>query len=226
MHPNEQEVRRAGRPRSLESQQAILDATLALLATQGYKAMSIEEVAARAGVGKATIYRWWDSKENLALDALQHLYARHPVIDTGNLRHDFIAMIEDFIQLLEEKRPILGDLSFKLFGEIKTHPELFQMFYTRIMEPRFQQLVQMIERAQQRGELRKDLDPYMLAGFCCSPYIIYRLMSKGKIVSAGDHWVEQVVDAILHGIAAHHEGCNCDCDCKNSAQQVQGMMGL
>ena len=93
MHPNEQEVRRVGRPRSLESQQAILDTTLSLLASQGYEAMSIEEVAARASVGKATIYRWWDSKENLALDALQHLYTRHPVIDRGNLRNDLITMI-------------------------------------------------------------------------------------------------------------------------------------
>jgi AcrR family transcriptional regulator len=101
MHPNEQEVRRVGRPRSLEAKQAILDNTLLLLATQGYEAMSIEEVATRAGVGKATIYRWWDSKENLALDALQHVYARYPVIDTGDLRHDLIAMIEDFIQLIE-----------------------------------------------------------------------------------------------------------------------------
>jgi AcrR family transcriptional regulator len=203
MHPNEQEVRRVGRPRSLEAKQAILDNTLVLLATQGYEAMSIEEVATRAGVGKATIYRWWDSKESLALDALQHVYAtRYPVIDTGDVRRDLIAMIEDFIQLIEEKKPILGDLTFKLLGEIKTRPELFQMFYTRIVEPRLQRLVQMIEGAQLRGELRRDLDPSVLAGLCYSPYIIYRMMSCGQIVSLGDHWAEQVVDALLHGIAA------------------------
>ncbi len=205
MHPNEQEVRRVGRPRSLEAKQAILDNTLLLLATQGYEAMSIEEVATRAGVGKATIYRWWDSKESLALDALQHVYARYPVIDTGDLRRDLIAMIEDFIQLIEEKKPILGDLTFKLLGEIKTRPELFQMFYTRIVEPRLQRLVQMIEGAQQRGEVRRDLDPSVLAGLCYSPYIIYRMMCCGQIVSPGDHWAEQVVDALLHGIAARDE---------------------
>jgi AcrR family transcriptional regulator len=205
MHLKEQEGRRVGRPRSLEAQQAILDTTLLLLATQGYETMSIEEVATRAGVGKATIYRWWDSKESLALDALQHVYARHPVIDTGDLRHDLIAMIEDFIQLIEEKKPILGDLTFKLLGEIKTRPELFQMFYARIVEPRLQQLMQMIERAQQRGELRRDLDASVLAGLCYSPYIIYRMISCGQIVSAGDHWAEQVVDALLYGIAARRE---------------------
>jgi AcrR family transcriptional regulator len=205
MHPNEQAVRRVGRPRSLEAQQAILNATLSLLATQGYDAMSIEEVAAQASVGKATIYRWWDSKEELALDALQHLYDLHPVIDTGNLRRDLIAIIEDSIRLIDEKKSALGDLSFKLFGEIKTHPELFHRFHACVVEPRLQQLMQLIERAQRRGELRSDLDPYMLAGLCCSPYIVYRLICKGKIVSPDEHWVEQVVDVILHGIVARHE---------------------
>src|SRR6266487_3651660 len=164
MLTDEQEGRKAGRPRSMEAHQAILDATLALLATQGFETMSIEEVATRAGVGKTTIYRWWDSKEALALEALQHLYAQCPIIDTGNLRHDLIAMIEDFIQLVEEKKPLLECLTFKLLGDLKTHPELFQMFYARIVEPRLHQFLQLIERAQQRGELRKDLDPSVLFG--------------------------------------------------------------
>jgi AcrR family transcriptional regulator len=203
MHPTEQEVRRVGRPRSLESQQAILDTTLSLLATQGYDAMSIEEVATRAGVGKATIYRWWDSKEKLALDALQHLYDRYPVIDTGDLRNDLLTMTRDFIKLMEEK-PFEG-LSFKLLGEIKTRPELFQMFYARIVEPRLQRLTQMIERAQERGEVRKDLNPLVMAGLCGSPHIIYRILLCSNYASRDDHWAEQLVDVILHGIAVHRE---------------------
>ncbi len=218
MFTGEQEGHRIGRPRSVEAHQAILDATLSLLATQGFDAMSIEEVASRAGVGKATIYRWWDSKEGLALEALQHLYARQPIIDTGNLRHDLIAMIEDLIQHIEEKKLLLEGLTLKLVGDLKTHPELFQMFYARIMEPRVQQVLQMIEHAQERGELRKDLDPLVLFGLCGSPYL-FRMLLTGKIVPHGEHWAEQVVDAILHGVAVHHEGCNCECI--NNAQQTQ-----
>src|SRR6266542_6790142 len=71
MLTDEQEGRKAGRPRSMGAHQAILDATLALLATQGFETMSIEEVATRAGVGKTTIYRWWDSKEGE-----RHFHAR------------------------------------------------------------------------------------------------------------------------------------------------------
>jgi AcrR family transcriptional regulator len=219
MFTDEQEGHRIGRPRSVEAHQAILDATLLLLATQGFGAMSIEEVATCAGVGKATIYRWWDSKESLALEALQHLYARQPIIDTGDLRHDLIAMIEEIIQLVEEKKSLLEGLTLKLLGDLKTHPELFQMFYSRIMEPRLQQVLQMIGHAQERGELRKDLDPLVLFGLCGSPYI-YRMLLSGKIVPRGDHWAEQVVDAILYGIAVHREGCHCECI--NTAQQTQG----
>ncbi len=209
MLTDEQAGRKAGRPRSMEAHQAILDATLALLATQGFETMSIEEVATRAGVGKTTIYRWWDSKEALALEALQHLYAQCPIIDTGNLRHDLIAMIEDFIQLVEEKKPLLECLTFKLLGDLKTHPELFQMFYARIVEPRLHQFLQLIERAQERGELRKDLDPSVLFGVC-GGHFFYRVLIFGKMVPRGVHWSEQVVDAMLNGVAVHHEGCNCE----------------
>ncbi len=218
MVTDEQEGRKAGRPRSMEAHQAILDATLSLLSTQGFESMSIEEVAARAGVGKTTIYRWWDSKEALALEALQHLYAQCPIIDTGNLRHDLIAMIEDFVQFMEENKPLLEGLIFKLLGELKTHPELFQMFYARIMEPRLQQSLQLIEHAQERGELRTDLDPLVLFGFCGGPFF-HRMLLSSKSGPRGPHWPEQVVDAILNGIAVHPE--RCDCHGKNCACSAQ-----
>jgi AcrR family transcriptional regulator len=206
MITDEQEGRKAGRPRSVEAHQAILDATLSLLATQGFEAMSIEEVATRAGVGKTTIYRWWASKEDLALEALQSLYAkRRPILNTGNLRHDLITMIEDFTQLMEgEEGMLLGDLTFKLLGELKTHPKLLKMFYSRIVEPRLQQFTQRVEHAQERGELRQDLDPlvlFMLFGGPC----FYRMLLSGAIVPCTPHWAEQIVDAALNGAAAHHD---------------------
>jgi AcrR family transcriptional regulator len=204
-HADEQEGRKAGRPRSVEAHQAILDATLSLLSTQGFDAMSIEEVATRAGVGKTTIYRWWASKEALALEALQSLYARRrPIIDTGDLRHDLITMMEDFIQLMEEEGVLLENLTFKLLGELKTHPDLLKMFYSRIVEPRLQQFVQLVERAQERGELRQDLDPLVLYGLFCGP-CFYRMLLSGKIAPYGPHWAKQVVDAALNGAAVRHE---------------------
>ena len=204
MITDEQERRKAGRPRSIEAHKAVLDTTLSLLSTQGFDTMSIEEVAARAGVGKTTIYRWWDSKEALALEALQSLYVRHPIIDTGNLRHDLIAMIEGFTQLLEEDEPLLEGLTFKLLGDLKTHPELFQMFYSRIMEPRLQHFFQMIERAQLHGELRQDLDPLMLIGLFAGPFFT-RILLSSQLAARSAHWPTQVVEAVLNGVAVRHE---------------------
>jgi len=200
MITDEQEGRKVGRPRSIEAHQAILDTTLSLLSTQGFDAMSIEEVATRAGVGKTTIYRWWDSKEALALEALQSLYTRHPITDTGNLRHDLIAMIEGFIQVLEDDKSHLECLTFKLLGDLKTHPELFQMFYSRIMEPRLQNFSKRIEHAQACGELRQDLDPLMLIGLFAGPFF-YRMLLSDQLTPRSANWPEQVVDAILNGIA-------------------------
>jgi len=201
---DEQAGRRTGRPRSTEAHQAILDTTLSLLSTQGFEAMSIEEVAARAGVGKTTIYRWWDSKEALAIEALQCLYARHPIIDTGNLRHDLTAMMKDFIQLLEDDKSQIECLTFKLLGELKTHPELFQIFYSRIVEPRLQYFLQMIERAQARGELRQDLDPLVLIGLFAGP-CFYHMLLSGKLALHNPNWPEQAIDAALNGAAVRRE---------------------
>lgn len=207
MVADDQEERKVGRPRSMEAQQAILDATLLLLATQGFDGMSIEEVAARAGVGKTTIYRWWDSKEALALEALQRLYARRPITDTGNLRQDLIAIFEDFARHMEKDEPLLENLSFKLLGDFKTHPELFQKFFSLIVEPRLQKFSQMIERAQERGELRENLDPLLLFGLFSGPFF-YRMLLSGKVAPHGPNWPEQVIDAVLYGITTHRERCS------------------
>src|SRR5579859_3184087 len=207
MVTEEQAGRKAGRPRSMEARRAILDATLSLLATQGFDTMSIEEVAVNDGVGRTTIYRWWDSKETLALEALQLLFdkRRHSFIDTGDFRHDIMVMLEDFVQALEAKGPLLQCLTFKLLGDLKTHPQLFHMFYSRLIEPRLQQFSQVVERAQARGELRKDLDPFVIYGLF-SGAVFYRMLLSGEIPLRDAHWQEQVIDAILNGIANRHEG--------------------
>ncbi|MGH2503871.1 MAG: helix-turn-helix domain-containing protein, partial [Ktedonobacterales bacterium] len=84
----ETELRRPGRPRSAQADQAILDAALELIAQEGIQGMSIEGVAARAGVGKTTIYRRWPNKDALALDALRTVKPPIVSFDTGNLRSD------------------------------------------------------------------------------------------------------------------------------------------
>src|SRR6476620_10356561 len=90
---------RVGRPRSQEADRAILTATVELLAERGLAAMSIEEVAARAGVGKTTIYRRWPSKGLLALDAFVGSFREEqPLPDTGTLRGDLLSALHAWVR--------------------------------------------------------------------------------------------------------------------------------
>jgi AcrR family transcriptional regulator len=87
--------RRAGRPRSEEADRAILDAALDALVDDGYGGMSIERIAAKAGVGKATIYRRWNGKAEILVEALRRRACFDvPLVDTGDLRADLLTILQ------------------------------------------------------------------------------------------------------------------------------------
>jgi AcrR family transcriptional regulator len=190
-----QEERRVGRPRSKQSQQAILAAALEVLADNGYEAMSIEQVAARAGVGKTTIYRWWISKEELVIDAIKTVQAEVPIIDTGSFRTDAIAIIQNAILVWNAHQRLF----VRLIGEVYAHAELFEAFRSRLMEPRLQAFAEMIRRAQERGELRKDIDPQTIFEIMGGSLWFQFLFSGSTPVSLAH--VERILDALLQGFA-------------------------
>src|SRR5690242_16002774 len=88
------ETRRPGRPRSEQAEQAIIEATLDLFAEQGFEGVCVEAVAARAGVGKATIYRRWPNKEELLLAAFGSLKSPFPEPAGESVRDDLLAMVK------------------------------------------------------------------------------------------------------------------------------------
>src|SRR6266487_726863 len=154
---SEQMIRRAGRPRSAQSHQAILEATLALFAEEGLAGPSSEAIAERAGVGKATIYRRWSSKEDVIKDALTLWRSDLPLPDTGHIRDDLLSIAKQARELFH-RDPLIAKLMTKLIAEIKTNPEIYRAFYDKLVAPRREQFRQMIQRAQARGEVREDLD--------------------------------------------------------------------
>src|SRR5690348_16144333 len=112
-----------GRPRSQEADRAILTATVELLAERGLAAMSIEEVAARAGVGKTTIYRRWPSKGLLALDAFVSSFrAEQPQPDTGTLRGDRLSALHAWVRVVTQTAT--GPMLTGLIAEAQHDPEL------------------------------------------------------------------------------------------------------
>src|SRR5882724_1483300 len=95
---------RAGRPRSVESRRAILQAALTILQTSGYRALTIEGVAAKAGVSKQTIYRWWPSAAYIVLEALTSDPLQPQMPDTGSLYDDFLELIRPMVRALAARR--------------------------------------------------------------------------------------------------------------------------
>src|SRR5512142_1481611 len=124
-----------GRPRSAEADRAILTATADLLAERGLAAMSIEEVAARAGVGKTTIYRRWPSKGLLALDAFVISFrAEQPLPDTGSLRGDLLSALRAWVRATTQTP--MGPMLTGLIAEAQHDPERRGAWRDRGLEPR------------------------------------------------------------------------------------------
>jgi len=191
-----------GRPRSAEVHSAILTATLELLAEQGFDGMSLEAVANRAGVGKTAIYRRWSSKEALVLDALKALDTKVLVVDTGNFREDAVAFLREAVRAysgITNQQHV--ELSLKITGELYERPELFRTLFAQLFEPRNRQLELLIRRAQDRGELRHDLEATLIEDLVAGPIIIHALLSTVRPTpyTLGD-LTTMIVDVVLSGI--------------------------
>ncbi|MBN9238968.1 MAG: TetR family transcriptional regulator [Micrococcales bacterium 70-64] len=153
---------RLGRKRDSSRDQDILDAALDVLAETGYDGMTIDMVAARAKAGKATVYRRWDSKPDLVLDAVACLKAvpLDTLPDTGTLRGDLVAMIKSpAIQDADRKLRIMAGI----VSMIARNPELAQAARAALVEPRAAANRILFQRAVDRGEIPADSDIENLA---------------------------------------------------------------
>ncbi|MEO1068016.1 MAG: TetR/AcrR family transcriptional regulator [Cyanobacteria bacterium J06638_6] len=145
-----------GRPRSARAHQAMLQATLELLGEVGYEGMSIEAIAARARVGKTTIYRRYSSKEELVADAIESIREEVSLPDTGSLWGDLKALIENAAQITLTP---LGRQSVALIVSSAASNSTFaQIYWDNYLAPRRQAFASVIDRAKARGEVPVDLD--------------------------------------------------------------------
>jgi AcrR family transcriptional regulator len=187
--------RRPGRPRSERADRAIIDAALDLYAETGPEGLCIEKVAARAGVGKATIYRRWPGKEDLLLDAIAALKAPLPEPAGRSVR-------EDLVTLLGAMRDAVADprraREFALLlGEGAKYPRLMARYVETVLEPRREVIRSVLRRGVATGELRASVDIdaalFMLTG---------AVIARGKYEpgSIPPGYVERVVDELLLGL--------------------------
>jgi AcrR family transcriptional regulator len=185
-----------GRPRSSEADRAILAAAGELLSEKGLDAMSIEEVAARAGVGKATIYRRWPSKGLLALDAFVIGFReQQPLPDTGSLRGDLVSALRTWVRAVTSTPA--GRLLASLIGSAQQDAELHAAWRDRVLEPLRAQHRIMLERAVARGEIPASTDSEVVLDLFFGAAQHRLLLGHLPMTDA---FIESVVDVILNGI--------------------------
>jgi AcrR family transcriptional regulator len=188
----------AGRPRSEEAHQAILDATLELLGEVGFSALTVEGVANRAGVGKATIYRRWPSKLPLVVEAFGQLPGFEDV-DSGSVAEDLKQMLRSYIQVFNST-PLASVLP-SLAGERAHNPELSEL-YDPVSRQRRQPLLRALQRGVERGELPRDLDLELAADLVVGPIAVTLFSKGGKL---HPKMVAPIVDLALHGLRVREE---------------------
>ena len=176
-----------------ETEQGILAATRELLAEGGVHHLTVEGVAARAGVAKTTIYRRWRSKDELALAVLLNMVEEIvEVPDLGDVRAELVGFVDAAVRILGTT--LMGRVMQGLVSDLATDPELGRSFRERVVSYRVSELRRVIERAIERGELRPDVDVELVHELLFGP-VYYRLLLSGGRLETG--LGERIVDAVL-----------------------------
>ncbi len=188
--------RTRGRPRDPQVDQAILGAVVGILSEQGFDALTMDAVAGRAGVAKASVYRRYANRVEL-LEAACVAFTPAPPAppDTGSVREDLIRLGTSLVQTLG--RTDTGRLFPAMLGAAAAHPEVREAL-GRFTSSRRSPSLEAIRRGVARGELGPRTDPDLVADLL-SGSIVYRVLVRGGRV--GPRGVEQIVDTILGGAA-------------------------
>jgi AcrR family transcriptional regulator len=189
---------RRGRPRSAQANRAIIDAALDLFAESGAEGLCIEKVAAKAGVGKATIYRRWPGKEDLLLDALASLRAPLPEPTGESVRDDLVAMLE--AMRTESVDPRQARQFALLLGDGVRYPRLIERYVETVVEPRRDVFRAVLRRGIATGELRENAN-IEIAVDMLTGAVLARVTRLGH-ERADRGYDRRVVDELLTGIAS------------------------
>jgi AcrR family transcriptional regulator len=187
-----------GRRRSERSHEAIIAATQQLLVERSYPELTIEGIAARAGVGKQTIYRWWPSKAALVLEAYLAGSERVPLpVEGATAREDVRALLGWLIAVLAQ--PVGGHVVAGLVGDLQHDGDLAEGFHRGVVPARRRPMLAALERARGRGEIRADAD-LELAVDALHGAVFYRLLLSGEPLD--DDFADRLAEQTLAGLAA------------------------
>ncbi len=193
-----QAARPVGRPRCMETHKAILHAAADLLEHTSYRDISVERIAASAGVGKQTIYRWYDSKADLLLDAFLTRYteAMPPVVVGGEPLVNFRAFLHRLAAYLPN--PVMEGAYRALFAEAQFERGFRQRFSEIVLKRRQDIARAFVISAVHKGQIRDDVDPDLIVDMVLSP-IIFRFLST--VTPLDQAYVDRILDTVLAGVA-------------------------
>ena len=190
-------ARRRGRPRSSETEQAILQATRELLVEAGVQGLTVEKVAARAGVAKTTIYRRWRDKDELALAVVLDMVEQVVQLpELGDTRKELLAFVNAAVEVLGST--LMGRVMQGLVSDLATDAELAHAFRERVVSVRDAEVERLVERGVRRGDLRADTDPMTAHDLLIGP-VYYRLLLTGQPLDRA--FAKRTVDAVLRAFA-------------------------
>lgn len=176
---------------------AILDAARDLLVEEGFANLHLEHVAARAGVGKTTIYRRWASKQELAQALLSDMAAPHIAVeDVGSTRDELLAVVNNARRAVAETE--FGPVIRALLSQIALDPALGDPFRATVVQARRNEVARVIQRGIARGDLRAEVDVGIATELLVGP-VYFRLMFGGALDT---RFAARVVDAVLAGYGA------------------------
>jgi AcrR family transcriptional regulator len=190
-----------GRPRSEHARHAILRSTLRLLQENGFSDFTIEAVADRAAVGKATVYRWWPNKGALIADAFAGSVTpdlHFP--DTGSIDQDMSQQMRQLVKVFSGPQ---GRIVSAILGAGQSDPELVEAFRERFLMPRRREAYATLRRAVLRGELRRDIDPNLLLDSLYGPIYMRFLIRHDRLTP---HFIDRLCALVLAGARPHHRG--------------------
>jgi AcrR family transcriptional regulator len=190
-------ARGPGRPRSAKADEAIIKAVLDLLVEgQTIETLSIEAIAARAGVGKATIYRRWSGKEALLVDAVSTMKGPLPTPVGESVRDDLLLLLRHGPRKSEQR---LAHIMSCLVPGVQHSPERYR-FYQGLVEPRREAIREVLRRGIRTGELKADLDIEVAVAVLTAPVLIQKMVRWHPGLDDAT-LPERVVDLVLAGLA-------------------------
>lgn len=192
--------KKLGRPRSEKTKSDILNASYDLLIENGFTEVTIEKIAERANVSKATIYKWWPNKAAVVMDGfLNATNIELPIPDTGSAIEDMFIQVENFVSFLTSRK---GNVITEIIAEGQSDAKLAEIYRKAYFTPRRDISKQILERGISKGELRKDLNMEVSIDLIWGP-VFYRLLITGEVID--NNFIKNIIDYAFEGISSNHE---------------------